>query len=108
MRKCFGSGVNIFKTRRFPGADIGSDNDLGIVTFRVCLKKARKPTQPRLRFDLERFGDPHGACTFQAIIGGKLASLIGLRDDCMGLDIMITINNTAMTDTARAIHGEST
>ena len=52
--------------RSFPGADIGSDHDLAIMTFRVLLKKARKPNQPRLRFDLEKLRDPDVACTFQA------------------------------------------
>ena len=54
-------GVNIHRTRSFPGAEIGSG--LVMMTFRVCLKKARKPIQPRLRFDLERLRDPDWACT---------------------------------------------
>ena len=41
--------VNIHRTRSFPGAAIGSGHDLVILTFRVRLKKARKPNQPRLR-----------------------------------------------------------
>ena len=31
------------RTRSFPGADIGSDNDLVMMTFQVHLKKVRKP-----------------------------------------------------------------
>ena len=54
VKKRFRSGVNIHRTRSFPGADIGSDHDLVMMTFRVRLKKARKPNQPRLRFDLEQ------------------------------------------------------
>ena len=69
MKKCFRSGVNIHTTRSFPEADIGSDHDLVIMTFQVRLKKARKPNQPRLRFDLEKLRDPDVACTFQATIG---------------------------------------
>ena len=38
VRKRFRSGVNITRTRSFPGADIGSDHDL-LVTFRLRLKK---------------------------------------------------------------------
>ena len=74
-----------------------------MITFRVRLKKARKPNQPRLRFDLEKSREPDGACTFQATIGGKFAPLIGLRDDDMDVDTMITTNNTAMTDAACVI-----
>ena len=40
VRKRFRSGVNIGRTRSFPGADIGSDYDLLIMTFRLRLKKA--------------------------------------------------------------------
>ena len=37
--KRFRLGVNIARTRSFPGADIGSDHDLLIMTFRLRLKK---------------------------------------------------------------------
>ena len=77
-----------------------------MLTFRVRLKKARKPNQPRLRFDLENLKDPNVACTFQATIGGKFAPLIGLRDNDMGIDIMITTYNTAVTDAASEILGK--
>ena len=68
-RKRFRSGVNIHRTRSFPGADIGSDHDLVMMTFQVRLKMAIKPNQPRLRFDLEKLRNPDVACTFQATIG---------------------------------------
>ena len=86
LQNRFRSGVNIHRRRSFPGADIGSDHDLVMMTFRVRLKKARKPKQPRLRFDLEKLRDPDVACTFQAIIGGKFAPLIGLSDEDMDID----------------------
>ena len=37
------------------------------------------------------------ACTFLAMIDGKFASLLGLRDEDTDIDTMITISNTAMT-----------
>ena len=89
-----------------PGADIGSDHDLVMMTFRVRLKKARKPNQPRLRFDLEKLRDPDVACTFQATIGGKFAPLIGLSDEDMDIDTMITTYNTAVTDAASQVLGK--
>ena len=76
---------------------------LVIMTFRVRPKKARKPNQPKLRFDLEKLRDPYVACTFQATIGGKFAPLIGLRDEDMDIDTMITTYNTAVTDAASEI-----
>ena len=39
VRKRFRSGVNIARTRSFPGADIGSDHDLLMMTLRLRLKK---------------------------------------------------------------------
>ena len=104
LKKRFRSGVNIHRTRSFPEADIGSD--LAIMTFRVRLKKARKPNHSRLRFDLEKLRDPDVACTFQATIGGKFAPLIGLKDEDMDIDTMITIYNTAVTDAASEILGK--
>ena len=77
-----------------------------MITFRVRLKKARKPHQPRLRFDLEKQWDPDVACTFQATIGGKFAPLIGLSDEDMDSDPMITTYNTAVTDAASEILGK--
>ena len=45
------------------------------------------------------------ACTFQATIGGKFAPLIGLSDEDMEIDTMITIYNTAVTNAASEILG---
>ena len=59
--------------------------------------------KPRLRFDLVKLRDSKLACTFQEPIGGKFASLIGLRDEDMDINTMITTYNTAVTDTASEI-----
>ena len=75
------------------------------MTFRVRLKKARNPNQPRLRFDLERLRDTDVACTFQAMTGGNFAQLTGLRNEDMDIDIKITTYNTAVTDAASEIIG---
>ena len=45
-------------------ADIGRDYDLVMMTFLVCLKKTKKPTQTRLRFDVEKLRNPDVAVTF--------------------------------------------
>ena len=76
-----------------------------MMTFQVRPKMARKPNQPRLRFDLEKFRNPDVACTFQATIGGNFAPLIGLSDEDMDMDTMITTYNTAVTDAASEILG---
>ena len=83
-----------------------SDHKLVMMTFRVRLKKARKPNQPRLRFDLEKLRDPDVACTFQATIGGKFAPLTGPSDADMDMGIMITTYNTVLTVAASEILGK--
>ena len=106
MKKRFRSGDKIHRTRSFPGADIGSDHDLVMMTFRVRLKKARKPNQPGLRFDLEQLRDPDMACTFQATIGGTFSPLNGLSDEDTDIDSTITTYNTAVTDAASEMLGK--
>ena len=77
-----------------------------MMTFRVRKKEARKPNQPRLRFDLEKLRDPDVAYTFQATVGGKFASLIGPRDEELDINTMIT-TYTAVTDEASQILGKN-
>ena len=42
IKRRFQTSVNIAKTRSFPGADIGSDHDLVMMTFKLHLKKVSK------------------------------------------------------------------
>ena len=64
----------------------------------------RKLNQPCLRFDLEKLRDPGVACTFQALFVGN--SLIGLVNDDMDIDTMITTFYTAVTNAASEIIGK--
>lgn len=66
-----------------------------VTTFRIRLKKARKPIQLRLGFNLV-LRNPDKANTFQATIGGKLAHL-GLKDDDMDTDTTSFIFNIPVT-----------
>ena len=77
-----------------------------MTTFRVRLRKAQQQTPPSLRFDLERIRYPDASCTYQATIAGKFASPIGLRDDDMVIDTMITTYNTIVTDAAIEVLGK--
>ena len=105
VKKRFRSGVNTHRTRNFSGADIGSDHDMVMVTFRARLKKG-KPNQPKLRFDLEKLRKFGVACIFQATIVGKFAPHIGLSDENMEVDTVITTYDTAVTDAASEILGK--
>ena len=59
-----------------------------------------------LKFDLEKLRDPDVASTFQATIGGKFAPLIGLRNEDMYINTMITTNNTTLTGAASELLGK--
>ena len=74
-----------------------------MMTFPDCLKKARKPNQPR--FDFKKLRDPDVACTVKATICQKFAPLIDLRDEDMDINTMITTYITAVTDAASEILG---
>ena len=71
-----------------PGADVGSDHDMVMMTFQTRLKNSRKPTQPKIRFDLEKLNDPTVMSAFRATIGGRFAPLATLVDEDADLDSM--------------------
>lgn len=103
----FKSSVNIAKTRSFPGADIGSDHELVMMTFRLHLKKIKKQDSVRIKFNLDKLKDPNIIEAFQASIGGKFAPLLALDDNQdTEIDIMINTFNTAVIETANDILGK--
>ena len=106
VKRRFQSSVNIAKTRSFPGADVGSDHDLVMMTFRVRLTKVKKQGLTRIKFDLEKLKDPEIAEVFQATIGGKFAPLIALDPDNTNMDTLIDTFNTTVTETANEILGK--
>ena len=77
-----------------------------MVTFQTHLKNSRKPTQPRIRLDLEKLNDPTVMSSFQATIGGRFAPLATLVDKDADLDSMVTHFSKAVTDTAAEFLGK--
>ena len=75
-----------------------------MMTFQTRLKGSRKPTQPRIRFDLEKLNDPTVMSAFQA--SGRFAPLAMLVDEDVDLDSMVTYFNKAVTDTAAELLGK--
>ncbi|XP_012934855.1 uncharacterized protein LOC106011070, partial [Aplysia californica] len=109
VKKRFQSSVKIGKTRTFPGADVGSDHDLVMMTFRLHLKRVKKQGNTRMKFDLEKLKDPDVAEAFQAMIGGKCAPLTVIdagNNNDTDMDTWINTFNTAMTETASPILGK--
>ena len=94
------------KTRCFPGADIGSDHDLVMITFKLHLKKVSKQGHTRIKFDLEKLKDPEVAETFKARIGGKFAPLTSLDADDSNTGDLDNKFNVAVTETANETLGK--
>ena len=68
-----------------------SYHEMTMMTFRrVRLKKAKKPTCPRLRFNLEKFRNPDVVGMFQVSISGKIAPIISLGDEDIDIYNIIT------------------
>ena len=106
IKRRFQTRVNIAKTRSFPGADIGSDHDLVMMTFKLHLKKVSKQGHAGIRFDLEKLKDPEVVETFKAMIGGKFAPLTLLDADDVNMDDLINKFNVAVTETANETLGK--
>ena len=104
--KRFRSEVNSARTWSFPWADIGSDHDLLMMTFRLRLKRINKPKHTRLKFDLKKLKDPNVFETFRAMIGGKFAPLTIMNNEDTNIDSMITTFKTAVTETASKLLGK--
>ena len=104
VKKWFRSDIKTARTSRtFPGADVGSDYDMLMMTFQTRLQNSRQPTQPRIRFDFEKLNDPRRMSAFQATIGGRFAPLAMLVDEDADLDSMV---NKTVTDTAAEFLGK--
>ena len=100
------TGVQTCALPIFPGADIGSDHDLVMMTFKVRLKKISKPKFTRLRFNLEKLKDPAVREEFQAMIGGKFAPLTILDENNLNLEATVEAFNAAVVETASEILGK--
>ena len=97
--------MNNARTRSFPGADIGSDHDLLMMTFHFRLKTISEAKDTRPKSDLEKLKDLSVLETFKAIIGTKLAPLTIMNNEDTDMDSMITTFNTVVTETASEILG---
>ena len=104
--KRFRSGIKTARTRTFPGADVGSDHDMVMMTLQTRLKNSREPTRPRIRVDLEKLNDPTVMSAFQVTKGGRFAPLATLVEEDSDLDCIVTHFNKAITDTAAEFLGK--
>ncbi|GFR58347.1 craniofacial development protein 2-like [Elysia marginata] len=105
MKRRFQSSVNIAQTRGFPGADVGSDNELVMMTFTLRLKKNKKRGNIRIKFDVDKLKDPNILTTFQANIGGRFAPLLVLNNnqDLTPDDLVETFNETLSEEASKVL-----
>ena len=95
----FKAGIFTNKTRTFPGADVGSDHDLVMMTMKTKLSKRKKQKNPRIKFNLEKLNDKSIAEEFQAKIGGKFAPLLLLEN----VDELTKGFNAAIAEVAQEV-----
>ena len=103
---CYCASCSVAKTRSFPGADIGSDHELVMMTFKLRLQRVKNQGSIRIRFSLEKLKDPNIAKIFRATIGGKFAPLLALENQDIDIDALINSFNSAVTETANNILGK--
>ena len=70
------SEINGAKTQVFPGADVGSDHDLLVMTMKVKLTRRQRQDQARLCCDIEKPKDPTILDELRATLGGEFAPLL--------------------------------
>jgi len=102
VSKRFKSGIYTNRTRTFPGADVGSDHDLVMMTMKTRLSKRKKQKNPRIKFNLEKLNDKAIAEVFQAKIGGKFAPLLLVED----IDELTDGYNSALKEVAEEVLGK--
>ena len=98
--------MNIAKIRSFPGANMGSDHELVMMTFKLRLQRVNNQGSIRIRFSLEKLKDPNITEIFQATIGGKFAPLLALENQDIEIDALINSFKTAVTERANSILGK--
>ena len=81
VQKRLYSGMKTARTRSFPVADVGSDNQIVMMTFLKRLKKSSKSTQPRIRFDLRKLIEPTALSVFQAWVTPEILDFCDQRRD---------------------------
>ena len=70
------SGINGAKTQVFPGADVGSDHDLLMMTMKVKVASRQRQDYARLRYDIEKLKDTTILEEFHNTLGEKFALLL--------------------------------
>ncbi|GFO17327.1 RNA-directed DNA polymerase from mobile element jockey-like [Plakobranchus ocellatus] len=91
--------------KKLPGADVGSDHELVMMTFALRLKKNKKRGNIRIKFDVDKLKDTNILTTFQANIGGRFAPLLVLDNDqdLTPDDLAETFNETLSEEASKLL-----
>ena len=104
VSKRFSTSVKINKTRSFPGADIGSDHDMLMITFSLHMKNPKKNKFTRNKFDLEKLKNPETKKLFEKKINEKLTEQ--KLTEIENTEEMLQKLNITMTEAATEILGK--
>ena len=104
VSKRLSTSVNINKTRSFPGANIGSDHEMLMMTFSIHLKNPKKNKFTRNKFDLEKLKNPETKKLFEKKINEKLTEQ--KLTEIENTEEMLQKLNRTMTETATEILGK--
>ena len=104
VKRRFKSSIKTAKTRSFPGADVGSDHELVMMTLKLRLNTAKKNSNIRDKFNLEKLKSPEVANAFRSKVDERLFPLI---EDIgkSNINVTMTAFNKAITETAKECLG---
>ena len=97
--------MNIARTPSFPGAYIGSDHNLLMITFPLHLKRIGEPKQTILKSNLGKLKDRKVLKIFQTMTGGKYTPLTIMNNEGADMNSLITTLSTAVSEIACEILG---
>ena len=106
IRKRCPPSMNFPQTRTFPLADIGSDNDLVMMTIRLRLKRPQPQTSKRMKYNLDGLKSPNLMQQLNAVLGEKFHQLIDLTDTDVDVEKLTNTFNTSISDTAIEVLGK--
>lgn len=64
----------------FPGADIGSDHNLLMMTMKLKIKKVRRQPNCRIKYNLQQLKDTKCQEEFEVKIGGRFGALLEMEE----------------------------
>ena len=106
VKRRFQSSVYITTINSISRANIGSDQELAKMTFRLRLQRMNKQGNIGIKFRSEKLKDPNIEENVRATTGGRFAPLLVLDNQDTEVDTLVNSFNTAVTERATDIFGK--